>query len=187
MLLPAPTAIDEMVLDFCCRISPEQPTYLPIRPAPAAIVSHCFDNVAAQILKYGGDIAYGWAIWSWPGVYFEAEHHGVWRSRTGELVDITPGGAGAKRILFLLDPSAVYDPTAYRSNILTAVDGNSTAKEFVSLANAYNQKVDAYRAPGVTHPQFSLTDRILIPVMLASIQRLYENLLSTHPQPSQRA
>jgi hypothetical protein len=55
----------------------------------------------------GGEIVYGWVIWQHGNYFIEAEHHAVYRRSDGSLVDITPGTT--KRVLFLPDPSAVYE------------------------------------------------------------------------------
>jgi hypothetical protein len=181
MLLPPPRTIDEGVIRFCSRISSEKPVYVPVTPTPFAVVSHCFDNVAVQIEKHGGNIAYGWAIWHWPSAYFEAEHHGVWRSPKGELIDITPGLTGAQRILFLPNQSAAFNASAFRSNVLVSIEGNQTAAEFVSLANAYNSTVDRYRGPGVIHPQLSSQDNLLVSGLLTRMAPLYNRLMASYP------
>lgn len=114
-VLSAPSAITGNVIRFCSSISPEQPVYVPVKPAPGAKPSFCFDNVAMQIKQRGGSVVYGWAIWHWPGMYFEAEHHGVCRNRAGKLLDVSPAVDGGDAILFLPDPTAIYTTGAFRS------------------------------------------------------------------------
>lgn len=184
MLLPPPLVIDEGVLKFCSTISSDNPIYVPVDPAPTAVPSYCFDNVANEVRKRGGKVAYGWTIWCWPEVYFEAEHHGVWKDRRRKLVDVTPGAPRVDRILFLPDATAVYDPNAFRSNRLTAIHGNMLAEEFVSLGNTYTSLVDRYRRPGATNPNFSFQDSILIAGLQARMMRLLEELKSKYPPPS---
>lgn len=148
-----PHAIDEAVLAFCARIAPGAPEYVEVAPFAGARVAHCFDNAAEQVAQGGGSIAYGWAIWRWPGRYFEAEHHGIWRSPDGLLRDVTPMLYGQTRILFLSDPDAVFDPERYRANILGAEAGNAAAAEYVALAQERAVILNAYGEPGVdTHP-----------------------------------
>jgi hypothetical protein len=47
----------------------------------------------------------GWAIWTVPGIYLEAEHHGVWQNKRGDLIDVSPQMNAGRRLLFLPDPN----------------------------------------------------------------------------------
>jgi hypothetical protein len=146
-----PAAIDEAVLAFCATIAPGVPEYVEVVPGKGAEIAYCFDNAAAQVARAGGSIAYGWAIWRWPGRYFEAEHHGIWRSPEGRLLDVTPMLYGQRRILFLSDPQAVFDPELFRPNLLGAETGNAAAAEYVELARERAAILNAYGEPGVEH------------------------------------
>jgi len=77
---------------------------------------------------------------------FEAEHHGVWRKRTGELFDVSPQHNGFDRILFLPDPAAVYDLAHYRPNIMVAETEEPNILKFVDLARELREKFDPRRA-----------------------------------------
>ncbi|NYT42879.1 hypothetical protein HZY97_19050 [Sphingomonas sp. R-74633] len=149
--MDTPAAIDAAVLAFCATVAPGLPEYVDVTPGEGARIAYCFDNAAAQVAQYGGEIAWGWAIWRWPGRYFEAEHHGIWRDPQGRLHDVTPMLYGQTRILFLSDPTAVFDPERYRTNILGAEPGNAAAAEYVALANARAAILNAYGEPGVEH------------------------------------
>lgn len=94
-----------------------------------------------------------------PGLYLEAEHHGVWRRRTGELVDVTPQPGSPKRVLFLPDDDAPYDPAAFRSNRLAPDGGDPASVEFAALGNLRNAIHDSYRAGGARLALFSASDR----------------------------
>jgi hypothetical protein len=124
--------------------------------------SHCFDNVARQIKRRRGSVAYGWAIWHWPGKYFEAEHHGVWRSPGGILLDVSPQLDGRRGILFLPDPTAVYDPLAPRSNILEAEGDDPIANEFVDAGRECLAIMHKYRKLGIAQPLSSVADDLRI-------------------------
>ena len=50
-----------------------------------AVAEH---NLARKVGRAGGEISYEWAIWHVPHLYFEAEHHGVWRSRQGAMINV---------------------------------------------------------------------------------------------------
>ncbi len=63
-------------------------------------------NYAAQ---FGGATVLGWCIWERPGINLHATFHTVWKSWNGELIDVTPKPDGEARILFLPDPTLVWE------------------------------------------------------------------------------
>ncbi|WP_336810110.1 SEC-C domain-containing protein [Bosea sp. MMO-172] len=112
-----PKAISAPVLAFCRSINPDAlPVYVSVTPAPEALPSECFNNVAAKVDSDGGAMLYGWLIWEWPRVFIEAEHHAVWE-KDGVLSDITPPANGEARFLFLPDPTREYDFIGQRRRI----------------------------------------------------------------------
>ncbi|UZK67454.1 hypothetical protein [Sphingomonas sp. M1-B02] len=160
MILGPPQQIDAATRAFCAIISASEPLYVRVEPAPDTKVAYCFDNSVAQARLHGGEALYGWAIWHWPGRWFEAEHHAVWRSPTCELVDVTPQTGEPARILFLPDPTAPYDPTTFRANILAPDAGNPHAREYIELVAARSAITRAYWEPGMDIlPLFSPEDR----------------------------
>ena len=160
MILGPPEQIDSATRAFCATISPEPPLYVRVEPVPTAKPAYCFDNSVAQALRHGGSAIYGWAIWHWPGRWFEAEHHAVWRTPDGDLLDVTPQAGDPPRILFLPDPSAPYDPATFRRNIM-APDGDSAAvREYIALVAARGDITDRYWEPGMdVLPLFSPEDQ----------------------------
>lgn len=140
-----PRSITPELLEFCRSISSDRPVYIRSKVSSDAEPSACFDNVQRKIGRAGGTIAYGWAIWHIPGLYFEAEHHGVWRNRRGELLDVSPQLGNVSKILFLSDAGAAYDPTKFRSNVIAPVNDSAVANEFVAMAKARNSILDRYR------------------------------------------
>jgi hypothetical protein len=110
-----PPEIDEAVRIFCSEVAPgNEPIHVKVIPRRGAKQDECFPNVREAVRAQGGRIVYGWTIWVWPRVYFEAEHHAVWETPGGTLVDVTPKAAGEKRILFQPDPGRTYDFAAFR-------------------------------------------------------------------------
>lgn len=128
--------------------------------------------------RAGGSLASGWAIGTTPGVYFvEAEHHGVWRRRTGELVDVSPQPHLPKRILFLPDPNAIYDPPVHRNNVLVPASDGPAVLEFVALGNRRNEIHGAYRAAGNRLALFTLSDQNELGLIEARLRGLSAELL----------
>jgi hypothetical protein len=109
MLDTVPKALSQELRAFCATLSGSRPVFVRRRPDGDAPPSACFDNVARKIGRAGMSSVHGWAIWTVPGFYREAEHHGVWRKRAGELVDVPPQPNAPKRVLFLPIDAAVYD------------------------------------------------------------------------------
>lgn len=160
MILDPPSEIDQATLDFCATISASAPLYVPVHPAPGAKAQYCFDNSVAEAKRHGGSAAYGWAIWHWPGRWFEAEHHAVWRTPAGDLLDVTPQLGDPRRILFLPDPDAVYDPTRFRRNVMMAEPQCPAAREYIALVAARSDITDRYWEPGMdVLPLFSAEDQ----------------------------
>ena len=77
---------------------------IPVRPEPSARWGWCTASVRGHIKKHGGEMVLGWIIWVGP-LLVEGEAHAVWRSPTGELIDITPKPDGEKEIVFCPDPA----------------------------------------------------------------------------------
>ena len=155
-----PKRLSADLLAFCSGISTERPIYIPSKPSADAQTSACFDNVGRKIGRAGGSIAYGWAIWHLPSLYFEAEHHGVWRNRQRKLVDVSPQFGGVSKILFLPDMMAVHDPNTFRTNRIAAVSAEPLPTELVALANARNALLDRYRSGRHTTVTLSVSDHL---------------------------
>lgn len=175
-----PKTMTTGIRSFCRTITEGDPVFVRCRPDRDAVASECFDNVARKVARAGGSVVSGWAIWTTPGVYFEAEHHGVWRRRTGELVDVSPQPNLPKRILFLPDPKAVYDPLKHRDNVLVAASDDPAALEFVALGNRRNQIHGAYRAGGNRLALFTLSDQKELGVIETRLKALSAQLLRPH-------
>lgn len=99
-------------VSFCRGISIERPpVLLRISPDDDSAPLDCFNNVRRKVAQRGGRIILGWAIWEWPGVYVEAEHHAVYESlEGGAWIDLTPSQVPhIVTRLFLSDSTAAYD------------------------------------------------------------------------------
>lgn len=159
-----PMQLTPRLLAFCRSISPERPVFVRSKPSRDAVLSECFNNVARKIERAGGTTACGWAIWHLRGVYFEAEHHGVWRKRSGELVDVSPQLNNYPKILFLPDPTAVYDPQQFRGNLIEPDGDDPRAVEVATLLRERYRLLDAERATGaaMVRPQTQIAADVLL-------------------------
>lgn len=153
MMTQTPSPTDRQVLDFCRKITNlSKPVLLPIAVDSCSEPLDCFNNVRRKAALEGGRIVYGWAIWMWPKVYIEAEHHAVFEGVDGgEWIDITPPHvSGISSRLFLGDASAVYDfenEGIRRENFRLALSRDPLIQEFFESARAYNEAMNAL--PGV--------------------------------------
>lgn len=155
-----PRALTPALLAFCASIAPAERVFVPSVPVKRAATSFCFENVERRAAEKGGSIAYGWAIWHMPGLYFEAEHHGIWRNKLGNLIDVSPQMGGRKRLLFLPDESAVYDPFAIRQNVMAPEGESDRAKRMTALGNRRHGLLIRCRIPGTAEIRLYEDDRI---------------------------
>ncbi|WP_157073801.1 hypothetical protein [Sphingomonas soli] len=184
VILGPPAEIDAATLAFCAAISPHAPIYVPVDPQPHAKVAYCFDNSVRQAGMQGGEAAYGWAIWRWPGRWFEAEHHAVWRHPDGSLLDVTPQLGDPERILFLPDPEKVYDPSTYRRNVIAPDADNALAAEYIELVRQRTDITDRYWYPGVeVLPLFSAEDQARLAPIDARMSELRAALVGDPSAP----
>ena len=174
MLDTLPRTVTSRLLGFCRTISDRRPVFIPSKPAKDALLGYCFENVETKIARAGGGIAYGWAIWHLRGLYFEAEHHGVWLKRTGSLVDVSPQANSYSKILFLPVPLAVYDPLLFRDNLFEIDSDDPLALEFVSLARRRSAIYNSYRAGGATMVMFSNADQLEVDQALTRMRHIVE-------------
>ena len=119
---------------------------VPVEPAGHALPNECFDNVWEQMRREGGGFAYGWCIWEWPHVYLEAEHHSVWISPEGTMVDVTPKPEGETQILFLRDDTLLPDTTFTKriENRRFSLKSDPDITRFFEAASAVNRFVDEH-------------------------------------------
>lgn len=153
-----PKSLTRELLDFCAEISPETPLFVPSIPCFDAQVSNCFDNAARKVWRDGGASAFGWAIWNVPNLSFEAEHHGIWQSAQGELIDVSPQINNAPTILFLPDPNAVYDSTRFRQSIIKPATNQKDSLVFSALSNELSLITNKYRQGGMMSEPSAFND-----------------------------
>ncbi len=137
MPVSTPKKIDEFVKRFCKSIQPNHsPVFVDFFYIPECKEGECFYNVQKIVDREGGQIIYGWIIWSWPNVYMEAEHHAVWKNTTGKLLDVTPKAHSEKIVLFLPDPLQSYDFATEKrqDNIRTVMTQDPIVAQFLQIS-----------------------------------------------------
>src|SRR5690606_30830971 len=65
----------------------------------------CHVSAKHKTITAGGRRIHGWALWKF-GPDLVADHHSVWETEKGDLVDVTPPSNGGTEILFVRDESA---------------------------------------------------------------------------------
>lgn len=180
MLDTLPKDITTDTESFCASLAPGRPVWVKSVPDADAVPSFCFENVRQRVLKSGGKIAYGYAIWHLPDAYFEAEHHAVWEDAEGQLLDVSPQYKDYTEILFLRDDAAVYDPANFRPNVLTAQSDDPLAQDIVRTSLAINGVMNKYRIIGMPEadmtPEDEAASRTLMNELDALLLRYRETI-----------
>jgi hypothetical protein len=65
----------------------------------------CHVSAKHRAINEGGKRVHGWALWDFEG-FIVGDHHSVWETAEGELVDVTPPKCGADQVLFVRDDAA---------------------------------------------------------------------------------
>ena len=105
----------------------EKAVYVPVRPAKWAVAEYCTANVVAKVKVAEGQPVAGWCIWYAPGDLIEGEYHCVWKSPTGELIDLTPKPDGERQILFVPDITLGYGMHGFYPNRSTPLSAHGEA------------------------------------------------------------
>jgi hypothetical protein len=143
----SPLEVTANIAAFCAPITGRPPLFVDVVPAPGARAGWCYANVADVIAKEGGDRVHGWTIWNAPGLWNAAEFHVVWKTASGQLVDVTPKPDGERFICFL--PDSDYAPNfnfyGRPNNIRERVYGTEGCDEFVAA------KIASFTAARLTY------------------------------------
>ncbi|WP_417484716.1 SEC-C metal-binding domain-containing protein [Maricaulis salignorans] len=137
----APLSLDGPVNSLAQRLSPGAAVeWVPIRPSELAQPQECFYNVKAMVERSGGELVYGWAIWEWPQVFIEAEHHAVWEL-DGHLVDVTPHEIVGDRVAFVRDPLATFDwsHATQRENVKVPLTDSPAVSNYLAATDAMRE------------------------------------------------
>lgn len=141
-MLRCPSTIHKHVVKICSLInSREIPVFVDVVPEPGALKDECFFNVQAKINKDRGSVLHGWCLWELPGIFIEGEFHGVWVSPDNKLIDVTPKKDGESSIIFLPDPTQVFDEKTFtrRDNFRLAIKDHAAVHSFIRAAEALNE------------------------------------------------
>ena len=113
MTLPreaTPIEISAKVRGFCESIAcEEQPMFVAVQPTDGSVPGDSLGNVARLVAQFGGGSMLGWSITERSRIDLRAELYAIWKTSTGELVDVTPRSDGAKQTLFLPDARQTAD------------------------------------------------------------------------------
>ncbi|RUV04201.1 MULTISPECIES: SEC-C domain-containing protein [unclassified Mesorhizobium] len=145
------------VAKFCRGISVERPpVLLRISPDDDSAPLDCFTNARRKVARSGGRIVLGWAIWEWPGLYIEAEHHAVYDPPQGRAwIDLTPPQVPQiVTRLFLPDSTAAYDfenEGVRRDNHRQALTKDPLVQRFFESARRHSEIMNSI--PGVGEVQ----------------------------------
>lgn len=85
-----------------------------VDPQPNCDLGYCWFNCLDQQYLHGGEVVYGWSLWSSADIYI-AQHHAVWRKENGVLIDPTPNQGQVGMALFMPDNRAPFDILGLRA------------------------------------------------------------------------
>lgn len=141
-------------------------------------VSYCWYNCLDHMLTSGGQVIYGWLLWQHADKFI-AQHHAVWRSEQGELLDPTPNEASAANVLFMPDNRAPFDIDQLRSppNLVWQANGDfmwvageiRSASFFIARMSATMAEVDR-----IERTRQRLAERLQ---MVSTVQQAMANIL----------
>jgi hypothetical protein len=135
----APRAISEPIKQLCISlVDDSQPVFLNVTPVETGGVNDCFAIVNKRLKEDGGSVCYGWQIWEWPRVMIEAEFHAVWKDDAGILHELTPKQLPVNRVLFVPDPSRVYEGKQI-NNVRRPLSSEHDVADFIRASEAEHE------------------------------------------------
>ena len=138
MNLTTPKTINEDVYRLRKKIGVStEPVFVPVASRTGRKLGDCFADVARKISRDGGSIQHGWTVWESPGTLIEGEFHAVWRSPDGSLLDVTPKADGERRILFIPDPTRVFQNESV-DNIRLALTDDPAIHRMIGMNEEMN-------------------------------------------------
>jgi hypothetical protein len=128
-------AIDNIgVKQLCSILKLPSITEIPIQSEDYANYKECVPNVEKKVKRDGGEIVLGWSFWELPFLV-EAEFHAIWRSPSGDLIDITKKPVNLSNILFASQLDMSYSGVQI-SNVRLNTSGNELVDDFIKLHSA---------------------------------------------------
>ncbi len=161
-----PDRISAHVTAFCRSIvANAAPIFVPVASDAAGVERDCFYIVQQRQMRDGGEIVFGWNIWTWPHVWLKAEHHSVWCTPDGRFVDLTP--KPVEKIVFVPDPSHPYDYKLNRRvpNICKALKSDPAIQEVFQAERAIYDYEEENTKPGTL--EVRVDPRVYQPLMIA--------------------
>lgn len=138
----APTQMDSDLDRLCTSLVPGgTPILVPIRPWNKALPAECYMNVDNYIKSHGGQRVLGWRLMRWANIIVECEAHAVWKSDSGEFLDITPYSQNAS--LFLPDSTLCCDGHRIANRRLPLTNSPLIARlmEFWTTLDTYTETI----------------------------------------------
>lgn len=136
-LFRTPGVITPELLRLTDRVVPGAvPLFVPVRLTSDGLINECFENARRQVARLKGSVQHGWALWEWSGKMIEAEFHAVWRQPGGSLIDVSPRSDGETQILFIPDPSRVFEGKQI-NNVRVALGDDPRIHEYIALADRH--------------------------------------------------
>lgn len=89
------------------------PINVPVSPMAGLEHGHCWYNSKIVVERLGGSVVFGWAFYGEEGGRLVAQHHAVWKTPNGHLVDVTPN-PGFSETLFAPDDRVPFDYVEFR-------------------------------------------------------------------------
>ena len=140
-----PVAITPEIRLLCRELTGDpQPVFVMRVPDASAQANECFFNVQSKVERDGGTLLTGWAIWEWPRVFIEAEHHAVW-VQDEQLIDITRHDSECRHTLFLPDPVRAYDFTSRQRliNVKRSLNILPEAQSWIEACHRFQEYQEA--------------------------------------------
>lgn len=140
---------------FCAKLSSDAPAVVPVVDDPHGLYGWCVDGVQSKVVADGGRPVFGWCVWEWPEVMWNAEFHCAWESPEGELLDITPKPQFEQEIVFVPDRSRGSDfdfdlrPGNRRRRMRPDLDIPAAAAELIAQMGDGQRRYEERRASRV--------------------------------------
>ena len=113
-----------------------EPVYVKSRPNQTDLQNECFPMVEKYVQENGGERILGWAISELPYLFIQAEFHAVWKSPSGELLDLNPRPLKTENILFLEDSNLVYDG-CQKNSIHIPLTNHGVVRELIKVLDKH--------------------------------------------------